>query len=153
MRFIAHSLPGRTELLLPKVSPYRGTSLRPQRWVSELVPCWLRNWMIPPIKKYTGRIALLSCNPLTTKVDAFKSSWQIVFKLSGIALNLASGTMWKNVSQDDPELKRTMVNAVDINERNDILKRLTYFSDWYRLKAAIAWLLRFKAKNNCKLWS
>ena len=57
----------------------------------------------------------------------------------------------KNVSQDDPELKRTMVNAIDINERNDILKRLTYFSDWYRLKAAIAWLLRFKAKNNCKL--
>ena len=56
----------------------------------------------------------------------------------------------KNVSQDDSELKRTMVNATVINERNDILQRLTYFSDWYRLKAAIAWLIRLKAKNNCR---
>ena len=53
----------------------------------------------------------------------------------------------KNVSQDDPELKKSMVNATVINKRNDILQRLTYFSDSYRLNAAIAWLLRLKGQE------
>ena len=57
--------------------------------------CWLKNWTIPLIKRYTGRIALLPYNTLTTKLDAFKSSWEIGFKVSEIAPNLACGTMWK----------------------------------------------------------
>ena len=40
-----------------------------------------------------------------------------------------------------------MVNATVINKRNDILQRLTYFSDSYRLNAAIAWLLRLKGQE------
>ena len=35
----------------------------------------------------------------------------------------------KNVPQDNPGLKRTMVNATVVNEGNDILQRLTYVSD------------------------
>ena len=35
----------------------------------------------------------------------------------------------KNVAQDNPGLKRTMVNATVVNEGNDILQRLTYVSD------------------------
>nr|XP_021335998.1 uncharacterized protein LOC110440142 [Danio rerio] len=47
--------------------------------------------------------------------------------------------------QKDPEIKiETKVNILNVNE-NDILCRLTdYYSSWFRLKRAVAWMLRLK---------
>ena len=56
----------------------------------------------------------------------------------------------KNLRQDDPEIKKTVVNVMVINERKDILQRLTHFSDWHRLKKIVAWLLRIKPNNHRK---
>lgn len=47
---------------------------------------------------------------------------------------------------DDPEVKRdTLVNVVVDAPLNATDNLLTYFSDWSRLKAAVAWFLRLKA--------
>ncbi|XP_051786110.1 uncharacterized protein LOC127528851 isoform X2 [Erpetoichthys calabaricus] len=47
--------------------------------------------------------------------------------------------------EDDPEVKSCTVNMTKIEEATEpINKLITYFSDWHRLKKAVAWFLKFK---------
>ncbi|XP_039509456.1 uncharacterized protein LOC120464180 [Pimephales promelas] len=48
--------------------------------------------------------------------------------------------------QSDPEIKKEFkVNILDLRENNDVLSKLThYYSSWFRLKKAVAWMLRLK---------
>ncbi len=46
------------------------------------------------------------------------------------------------VPEQDPEIK---VNVLNVSESDDITSKLTgYYSDWFQLKRATAWMLRFK---------
>lgn len=49
-------------------------------------------------------------------------------------------------AQQDPEIKNEFkVNILNIKENNDILSKLThYYSSWFCLKKAVAWVLRLK---------
>lgn len=51
------------------------------------------------------------------------------------------------VSSEDPEIKTIMsVNAVQANEQTDLVMRfISHFSSWNRLKRMVGWLLRFKS--------
>ncbi len=50
------------------------------------------------------------------------------------------------VPQQDPEIKGEIkVNVLNVSESNDIMSKLTgYYSGWFQLKIATAWMLRFK---------
>lgn len=47
--------------------------------------------------------------------------------------------------QNDPEVKNITVNIISTEEKSDpVNKLLQHYSSWYRLKRAVAWLLRVK---------
>lgn len=50
------------------------------------------------------------------------------------------------ISSDDPNVKKNVyVNAVTVNDtKNATLQLLSYFSDWTKLRIAVAWFLKFK---------
>ncbi len=50
------------------------------------------------------------------------------------------------VPEQDPEIKGEIkVNVLNVSESNDIMSKLTgYYSGWFQLKRATAWMLRFK---------
>ena len=39
-----------------------------------------------------------------------------------------------DVSYNDPEVKKVLVNSMDVEENADLLKRLTRFSEWHCMK-------------------
>ncbi|XP_006822430.1 uncharacterized protein LOC102801455, partial [Saccoglossus kowalevskii] len=53
------------------------------------------------------------------------------------------------IPDGDPEVKK-QVNAMVVNESATVMDRLTYFSNWMKLKATVGWLL--VAKDNLKNW-
>nr|XP_061785759.1 uncharacterized protein LOC133576497 [Nerophis lumbriciformis] len=59
--------------------------------------------------------------------------------------NWPEGPIDINVSAEDPEVKRNLtVNATVVNDVNATHQLITYFSDWQRLKVAVAWILKLK---------
>ncbi len=50
------------------------------------------------------------------------------------------------VSEQDPEIKNEIkVNVLNVNKSSDIMSKLAgYYSGWFQLKRATAWMLRFK---------
>ena len=54
------------------------------------------------------------------------------------------------ISVNDPEVKKVPVHSIDVNEGTDLLTRLARFSDWYRMKRSIAWILRLKPNSSKK---
>lgn len=54
-----------------------------------------------------------------------------------------SGDM-DDVSYNDPEVKKVLVHSMDVEEKVDLLKRLTRFCECHRMKKSIAWILRLK---------
>lgn len=51
----------------------------------------------------------------------------------------------KDIAQDDPEVKSCAVNVEEGAQRTASLNKLIfYYSDWTRLKRAVAWLLKLK---------
>jgi len=53
-----------------------------------------------------------------------------------------------DVSYNDPEVKKVLVNSMDVEENADLLKRLTRFSEWHRMKKSIAWILHLKPNSD-----
>ena len=53
-----------------------------------------------------------------------------------------------SIPSDDPEVRNVSVRATQIPEQklSSILEHLTYFSDWHRLRKAIAVCLRLKQR-------
>ena len=50
-----------------------------------------------------------------------------------------------NITADDPEVKRNiLVNATVVDAVNATHQLIAYFSDWQRLKVAVAWILKLK---------
>ena len=42
------------------------------------------------------------------------------------------------------------MHSIDLNEGTDLLTRLARFSDWYRMKRSIPWILRLKTNSSKK---
>ena len=55
-----------------------------------------------------------------------------------------------DISVSDPQVKKVQVHSVDLNEGTDLLTRLARFSDWYRMKRSIPWILRLKTNSSKK---
>ncbi|CAB4021922.1 uncharacterized protein LOC110248158 [Paramuricea clavata] len=49
---------------------------------------------------------------------------------------------------DDPEVAAISANTIISGQHNEILEYFSRFSQWYRLKKAIAWLLRMKPRQD-----
>ena len=57
------------------------------------------------------------------------------------------------LTQDDPEVKVFTVSVVPVNEQvNTVMKFITYYSEWLRLRKTAAWMLKIKAtlRGACK---
>ncbi|XP_028679645.2 uncharacterized protein LOC114668167 [Erpetoichthys calabaricus] len=56
--------------------------------------------------------------------------------------------------EDDPEVKSCTVNVTKIEEATEpINKLITYFSDWHRLKKAVAWFLKVELDDVVAIWN
>ena len=53
-----------------------------------------------------------------------------------------------DISYNDPEVKKVLVHSMDVAENTDLLKMLTRFSEWQRMKKSIAWILRLKPNSH-----
>ncbi|KAG1679375.1 hypothetical protein GQR58_012950 [Nymphon striatum] len=56
-----------------------------------------------------------------------------------------SGTIG-HLSNDDPEIRRNAVMSVALVKQNSVDKLMNYYSDWIKLKRAVAWVLLFCMK-------
>lgn len=62
-------------------------------------------------------------------------------------------TEWPNALKDfppiesnDPEVKKeTIVNSLIVEAKSPLSKLIEYYSNWNRLKRAVAWMLKFRA--------
>ncbi len=48
-------------------------------------------------------------------------------------------------AQNDPDVAAVSTNTLVSYQRNDMMEYFTRFSQWYRLKKIVAWLLRVKS--------
>jgi len=53
-------------------------------------------------------------------------------------------TYEEHVDSDSPEFKNVKVNTSAVKESNDILKRLEWFSSWFKAEMAVAYCLKYK---------
>ncbi|XP_072020362.1 uncharacterized protein [Amphiura filiformis] len=50
----------------------------------------------------------------------------------------------RSIDIDDPEVKKLVISHATVIKDSAIDKLLTYYSSWYRLRRAVAWILRIK---------
>ena len=51
-----------------------------------------------------------------------------------------------NIADDDPEVKKVTFCSLKVHESVDLLDRLSYFSDWFHARRAVAVCLKLQSK-------